>query len=225
MTKRCLPLLLLCLLALPAAGFSMPCHCFNDKEFDPGQPLAADPYFLATTQNSLFSIVFGLQKKEVIFAKQKPRATAESLWIAYWLADRSDLKPKEVLRARYRADSWPTVLEALALDKKALGETFRSVLEAGGSDGELSTVVVNEILASRKLATEEELENLRALGAGDQETILAALLGLQTGRPATEFYQAVTEGKSSWGTLLLKAGLDGTEMVGEVRRLLANQGN
>ncbi len=65
---------------------AMPCHCFSVRDFDPHEPASADPYYLATGQNSFFSIVFNVEKKKVVLAKQKPRATAEGLWILNWAA-------------------------------------------------------------------------------------------------------------------------------------------
>jgi hypothetical protein len=49
------------ILPMPALATSaITCHCFRDRSYDPAQPSMGDPYFLATTQNSFFAIVFPL---------------------------------------------------------------------------------------------------------------------------------------------------------------------
>ena len=53
-------------LMLPLPALAIPaitCHCFTDRSFNPAKPALADPYFLATTQNSFFAAIFNVDKK------------------------------------------------------------------------------------------------------------------------------------------------------------------
>jgi hypothetical protein len=218
MRKTCL--FLLAVLALATSAPAMPCHCFSEKTYDPLQPEAADPYFLATAQNSFFASTFSMSKKKVVFAKQKPASTAEGLWVAYWIAWKTGGDPAPILRSRYRNGSWKTALDAMKLDPGRLGEPFSDLLAKASDDLRLSRFVVDDILSSRKMAKNTDLNLLREMGATDQETILASLLALKTGRQADKFFQAVKNGEATWGTLLPHAGIDGGNMVDEIERLL-----
>ncbi|PLX86751.1 MAG: hypothetical protein C0617_00005 [Desulfuromonas sp.] len=220
MKKTFLPILLFCCLSLPLFARAMPCHCFYVRDFDPGQPAAADPYFLATTQNSFFSVVFGIEKKKVIFAKQKPRVTAEGLWILYWLAQRSGKDPAQWKATRKAAGSWPDALSGAGVSENLLPPRVMSLLKKGAGDNALASFVVDDLLAGRTGTSPKELQGLRAEGAGDAETILACLLARKTGRQPGELFRSVKNGSSTWGTLILKAEMDGGNMVEEVKSLL-----
>ncbi|HDS16446.1 MAG TPA: hypothetical protein ENN66_07550 [Proteobacteria bacterium] len=47
------------------------CHCFRQREYDPGNHFAADTYLLATSFNSLLARYFGVEKKELVLLKMK----------------------------------------------------------------------------------------------------------------------------------------------------------
>ena len=84
------------LLLLPMPARAVPaitCHCFTDRSFDPSRPALADPYFLATTQNSLFALAFNVDKKTIVMKKQQG-ASPDDLWIAYWIASKSGMSPE-----------------------------------------------------------------------------------------------------------------------------------
>ncbi|MRR37336.1 hypothetical protein EG829_22315, partial [bacterium] len=86
-----LNLILMLLLFAPLPAWAIPaitCHCFTDRSYDPASPTLADPYFLATTQNSFFATAFNVEKKTIVMKKQKGDSTAD-LWVAYWIASRS----------------------------------------------------------------------------------------------------------------------------------------
>lgn len=212
-------LLFLLLLLHPLSALGMPCHYFTDKTYDPSQTAAA-PYFLATAQNAFFATVAGMDKKKVVFAKQKPYATAEGLWIAHAIARQCASDAVALQKARKRHGSWEETLAAQQIDPATLEPGFAALLKRRASDGELARFVVDEALTARGVARTEEIAAVRALGGSDPETILAALLSLGTGRPAMTILQAIRAGEESWGTLLLQAGIDGNNMVDEIRRLL-----
>ena len=102
-------------LAAPAAqAVSTPsCHCFRDRSFDPERPSAADPYLLATTQNTLFSLVFEVPKKSVVQAKMTG-TTGANLWVAYWVAARSGLRAEDLLEARRGSNGWTSAFCSFA---------------------------------------------------------------------------------------------------------------
>ncbi|WP_432823933.1 hypothetical protein [Trichloromonas sp.] len=208
---------------LPVSSLAMPCHCFTDRDYDPGQPAAADPYFLATTENSFFAVVNGMQKKDVVFAKQTPSTTAENLWVAYWLAEKTGEPTKTLMKSRFRNRSWATTLSALEINRDGLPVATRIQLEADPDDLTLASSVIDTILEERMVISGRELQQLRTAGADNKQTIIASLLALKTERVAIEYLNEVLAGQRSWGTHLLKSGLNGNDMEAEIKRLLQGQ--
>lgn len=207
----------------PLSAQAMSCHCFADRDYDPGEPAAADPYYLATAQNSFFSVVFGLKKKKVVLAKQKPGATAEKLWISYWLAA-TTRQPLQKLSAEGKSSSWLGGLEAAGVDLELFPQGFIELLKGAASDNQLARYVVDDLLVTRGIVTKKQLQILQEAKATDQETILAAILGRKTGRQPADLLSLVRGGETTWGTLLLKAGMNGKEMVKEIGSLLNREG-
>ncbi len=202
-------------LAAPAIS----CHCFQDRSFDPQRPAAADPYLLATTQNSFFAAVFGLEKKEVVRAKMTG-SSAPELWVSRFVAQRGGVSVTAVEKARGEHPDWRAALAALAIPPKRLGPEFAAALAGPGTAEALASAAVDATLAARLHADPAELKRLRAAGASDAETILAVFLSRESGRPASSFRNEVAAGKRTWGELLATLGVDGAAIEGEVRRLL-----
>lgn len=218
MSKNILWILLaLCIQATFAQA--MPCHCFPTRTFDPAKPAAADSYFLATSHNSFMAVVFGQEKKDVVLAKQKPGATAEGLWIAHWLSQKTGKEAGELLKAQRNASSWQSAISSLRIDQRKLPQQFMAILNGGGNETVLSSFIVDSLLSDKGLASNGELAILRRDGATDQETILASILARKTGQKGSQIL-GMARKNESWGKLLQKAGLDGGKMVDEIRELL-----
>lgn len=198
-------------LATPA----ITCHCFTDRSYDPARPTVADPYFLATTQNSFFAAAFGVDKKSIVVKKQKG-ASADELWVAYWLAARSGADAEALLKERKNRGSWQKVAGSLAIADKSLGARFVAALKAKASDERLAAAVVDELLFRFRFHGEAELSALRTAGAGNKEMILAGLLAARVRQPATQLYLDVKNGGTSWGGLLQRAGIVPAQIQSEV---------
>jgi len=75
-------IILLILLPMPALAIpAISCHCFTDRSYQPSRPAAADPYFLATTQNSFFAVVFNVEKKNIVIKKQQGCFCDTGCWV------------------------------------------------------------------------------------------------------------------------------------------------
>jgi hypothetical protein len=203
-------------LAIPA----ITCHCFTDRSYDPARPTIADPYFLATTQNSFFATVFAVEKKSIVMKKQKGTSN-EDLWVAYWLAAKSGGDPESLLAGRKSKGAWPKVANPLAIPDKSLGGRVAAALKANAADERLAEAVVDELLLRFRFYGESELIALRKAGAGNQEMVLAGLLAARMRQPATQLYREVKNGKASWGALLERAKIDPTAIEAEVARLVS----
>lgn len=194
--------LLFCLVALPAqAGPAMSCHCFQDRSFDPQRATAADPYFLATTQNSLLAASFKLSKKDVVRAKMSG-TSGEDLWISNFLAARSGQSADQWMTARSSAVSWVKAVTSGNLAASVLGPKVAKAVKDGVTDEALARAVVEDLLVTRTGTDPAVLSALSKGGASVQETILAVFLEAQTGQAAVSLFQAVQSKNKTWGSLL-----------------------
>jgi hypothetical protein len=206
------------LFMLPVPAFAIPaitCHCFTDRSYDATNPAAADPYFLATTQNSFFAAAFGIDKKTIVINKQQG-VSADDLWVAYWLAAGSGADPDSLLQGRKTRGSWRQMTTQSAIPAKLMGAKFADALKCNASDKRLAEAVVDELLLRFRFYEEPELVALRKVGAGNQEIILAGLIAAKTRQPATKLYHNVRGGSTSWGALLQRAKIDPAEIQSEV---------
>lgn len=214
-------LLLVCLLpVLPAAAETgVSCHCFQDREFDPDRPVAADPYFLAAGQSSLFAAVSGEQKRVLVRARMTGTAW-EELWIGWYLAQAAGVGRERVAELHGAGQTWAQVAAALRIPAARLEKNFARELQNGRPANVLATLVVDEVLAGHFGANPAEVRKLRAAGADDQQAVLAQLLARKSGRPAPEQLAAVKHGGQSWSALLSEAGISSANIESEVRRLV-----
>lgn len=210
---------ILLMLLLPSLASSAPaitCHCFTDRSYDPAKPTLADPYFLATTQNGFFALVFGVDKKSIVIKKQQG-VSSEDLWIAYALSGRTGKEPDQLLQERKSRGSWRQVAATLKLQGGSVAEALKSA----PSDERLAELVVDEALLRYRFYTEPELAAMRKAGAGDKELVLAALLAARSGQPKLKLYRLVKNSGDSWGGLLQRVKLNSSaDIQGELGRLM-----
>jgi hypothetical protein len=212
----------LLMLLLPLQVQAMPaitCHCFTDRSYDAARPAAADPYLLATTQNSFFAIVFNTDRKTIVLKKQQG-TSSDDLWVAYWVASKAGSSPDSLLQARLRQEGWKDVLASLRLTPQELGVHFTRALNARSSSATLAEAVVDELFLRHHLLQEAELTAIRTAGASNQELIMAALLAARTRLPARQVYLDVKGGAKTWGALLLWADIDSKNMQREIAVIL-----
>lgn len=204
-------------LAIPAIN----CHCFTDRSYDPAHPAVADPYFLATTQNSFFAAIFNVDKKTVVMKKQKG-TSSDDLWIAYALSAKSGVPPDGILEARESKGSWKAAIAAAGIKRESFGKALAAALQAGDAAPRLAEVVVNEVILRYRLLGEDELAALRKAGATNQEVFISTLVAIKSKQQARQVHASVKSGAKSWGMVLTEAGIDPTQIqqavAGLVRR-------
>lgn len=218
----------ICLLSLgilsvfPISAHAIPaitCHCFTDRSYEPTRPAAADPYFLATTQNSFFATVFNTDKKSLVMKKQQG-TSPDDLWIAYWIASKSGSTANILLQAKLKSDSWKNVIAPLRLSSKMLSVRFSGALNTDESSSQLSKAVVDEIFLQNQLLGEWDLDSLRKAGATNQELIIVTVIATKMKQPAKQLYLEVKSGTKSWGSLLTAAKIDTKNMQQEIVSIL-----
>jgi len=203
--------LLLLILSLGSPGLAAPtvsCHCFRDRQFDPAAPAAADPYLLATNQNTIMAVVYGVEKKPLVRAKMSG-TTGVDLWIALELGRLLQRPAMELLEQKATSADWLTLLtEGTA----QLPDYLRDVAPV------LWGRLIVEHWAVRLFDLDpESLSILEASKATDQELLLAGLLSWRTARPAPALLAQVRSGKQSWGTLAKAAAIDPKQIADLVR--------
>lgn len=220
---RTLPLLLL--LPLILVGFAQAestvnCHCFQDREYDPQRSFAADPYFLATTQNALLANLFGLSKKEVVRAKMGG-ADGDSLWVGHYLAQKSARPIGEIEAIFSEKGSWSGVVQQLKVDPESLNPGFVAALD---EQGKLAKLVVDEKLGVHLDEEQPQLLLLRKQGADNKQTIMAVFLSKSSSLKSSELFAQVADGQVSWGRLLAEQGLfSGSDIEEKWRHLIGEK--
>jgi hypothetical protein len=202
------------------AASAVSCHCFRDRSFDPGRPAAADPYVLATAQNSLLAAAFGLDKGALVKAKMTG-TPGEDLWVAHWAAEKTGARAVDLLDARSRSSGWAQAFGSLGVPAERLGPRAAPLLRRASSDGTLARVAQDDVLHTRLGIDETSLRDLAGAGPGLGEAAAAALLSRRSSRSPLELYRAVAEGQASWGGMFHEAGVEPAAIEEEVRRLLA----
>jgi len=211
-----LSLMLLLSLPLPARAIpAITCHCFTERNFNPAKPALADPYFLATTQNSFFAALFNVDKKTIVMKKQQG-TSSDDLWVAYWLASKSTVSAETLLQAKEAKEAWQEVIVPLQIPAKALGSRFAGALNSKAPTARLAEAVVDELFIRYRLLPDAELTTLRKAGCSNQELILATLIAARTRQPARQVYSEVRNGTKTWGTLLQTARIDTKNMQQEL---------
>jgi len=200
-----------------AAGPS--CHCFRDRDYDPAHPDKSDEYLLATASNSLLSAAYGVPKREIVQARMSG-TSGEDLWISTYAAQRLGADAGILMTARASAASWRDVVHSRGGQLELLGPRFVAALAAEVADAALARIAAAETLAARLGTPWQELDTLADRGATLQETVLAALIGAWSARPAPAVYTDVKTGKSGWSRLLATVNRIPKQMEVEVPKVL-----
>ncbi len=206
-------LLLLLIPALTSAESTINCHCFQDRTFNHRDTAAADPYFLATTQNSFIALIYGVDKRMLVKAKMSG-TNGSHLWILLDVAARSQQKIDRVDKDYLRTKNWTTVFSDMNLTPQQLGEEY---WQLGETPEKLADHIVDNQLREQFGVSAANLNTWRKQGMNRKELILAILL---EGDPIT-VYNQVNSGRKTWGKLLYDQGLqDGKAINKRLRGLM-----
>ncbi|MEA3362248.1 MAG: hypothetical protein U9Q61_03140 [Thermodesulfobacteriota bacterium] len=206
-------LLLLLIPALTGAESTINCHCFQDRTFNHRDTAAADPYFLATTQNSFISLIYGVDKRALVKAKMSGTSGAH-LWILFDVAERSQQDINTVAEIYPHTKRWRDVFTELQLTQQQLGADY---WQLSNNPEQLADHIVDLQLIQYFSVTAGQVKNWRERGMNRKELILTILL---EGDPPS-LYNQVNSGMQTWGKLLFDQGLvDGKAINKRLRKLM-----
>ena len=117
--------------------------------------------------------------------------SGEDLWISTYRRAPQGEAAGVLTTARAAAASWRDVFRSRGGQLESLGSRFVAALADGAGDAALARIAAAETLAARLGTPWAELEDLAGRGATLQETVLAALLGVWSSRPAPEVFADV----------------------------------
>ncbi len=203
--KKILFLLLLLIPTISVAESTINCHCFQDRSYNQRKSAAADPYFLATTQNSFLSLAYKVDKRNIVKAKMAGENGAQ-LWILFDLAQRSKKSITQVKKIYAETNRWPDTFKKLKLSALQLDKRYRQL---GSNPEQLANHIVDLQLGNFFEVTLADIGNWRNQGMNRKELILAILLD---GNPATIYHQ-VASGMKTWGELLSDQGLVDSDTI------------
>lgn len=195
--------LFLCSTVSAVAASTVACHCFQERQYQPQNSHAADPYFLATTQNSLMAILFGVDKKSLVRAKMSG-ADGNYLWVSHYLAQKSGLSVPEIDQAFLVKKSWQDVVTRLSISTEQQGPNLSALLD---SSARSAVFIVDDALVSAFQLSPDVLNKLRKQEeVANKEVILSVFLGQVSGINPEVVYDRFKAGVS-WGKLLHGQGL------------------
>ncbi len=172
------------------------CHCFQDRSFNHRDTGAADPYFLATTQNSFLALIYGVDKRNIVKAKMAGENGAQ-LWVLFDVANRSGKDISQVKAIQAKNKVWAKTFAQLNLP---IDQRYRQL---SNDPEQLADHIVDLQLRKYMGASVSEVATWRKLGMNRKELILATML---TGNPA-DIYAAISSKGQTWGQLLFNQGL------------------
>lgn len=198
-----LPLLII--LFSPMTGHTestVSCHCFQQRQYLPQQSHAADPYFLATAQNSLMAVLYRVEKRTLVRAKMSG-AKNDDLWIAHELSRQSGRVLTEIQRARSRLNGWSEVVSRLGISLDQLDPWFDDLL---GQPELLAASVIDHVLSADLGVAADRVALLRSNGGTNKEILLSVLLARVGEADPINIFDKVINGES-WGKLLHDFGI------------------
>ena len=206
-------LLTLLIPTVSCAESTINCHCFQDRSFNHQNTTAADPYFLATTQNSLLANLYNIDKRNIVKTKMGGE-DGTYLWILFDVAMRSGLSVDQIKKKYSSNKTWTKTITQIAFLSPAPEKLY---FHLASSPENLADYIINLQLIKHFGVTATEINQWRKIGMTRKELILAIFLG---GNPATN-YNRVTSDAISWGKLLFEQGLlDGDSINKELKRRL-----
>ena len=221
---RFLPSLLICaLIFTPSHAVAAPtCHCFQQRGYNPDNPQSVEPYLLATTSNSLLSVVLNIPKRQIVKSKMSGTPD-EDVWISLVLADSLGKDYQELILEKSRAGSWGKVVQRLRPNPENIDPQFMAALLKGEQSDRLAEVALTATLNQHFTMDQETLERTLARGLARQKLVLAALITLQQSLGLEEVIQRAESATGGWAILSETSGIDLDQLEAHWLMVLENR--
>lgn len=214
MKKLMLFLLLFPSLTL-AAESTISCHCFQNRTYNHQDRTAADPYFLASSQSSLLSAIYNVEKRSLVMAKMSG-STNDYLWILHDLAQKTGQPANQIADIQNHEKNWENTFQRLGQTSDSLGQMYWKL---SANPQQLADYIVDDHLVKIFKISREDIQQWRNQGMNRKEIILGNIL---EGPPA-ELYNQVNSGMKSWSQLLEEQGLaDGKAVTKKLKNRISS---
>ncbi len=191
--------------AVSAAAGGPACHCFQQRDFDPDNPQAVEPYLLATTGNSLMAVAFGVPKRTIVKDKMGGVGDAD-LWLALGLSEAYRIEASTLLAKKRQIGSWSRLVGSTPPDPERLEPALMGALVAGRSDEQLADEVL--VLTLRRFGLAEKALRIELdRGVNRKELALAALIAQVLQQPLEEITRKGRRETGGWARLTQTTGL------------------
>lgn len=197
-----LALACLCIPAPPAKGEPTDrCHCFRQRDYDPGQKFAADDYLLTTSFNSLIATTLGVPKRQIIMMKMKGGVDPDNLLIALYIADRTRTSKDLLLSIHDNGGSWKKIMASMTRQNKNTDDSVLAEISSGASDREITTLITDALIWQRYRVQPEQLNHLHKEQFNNREINLICALQQQSGQSAANIAAMARRQQMSWSEI------------------------
>lgn len=202
--KRATILAMAFILFICTEALAVNCHCFTVRDYDPADPVSADPYILATASNSLLAGALGLEKSVVVKLRMGG-AEEPDVWLGLTAAKISGMEAGVLFSAREKEGTWAKAYAAAGFEPSVFGRNFNAALPK--DEAVAAEKIADLVLEASFPAQRAAIAPLRGEGATTGQTATALYYGRETGKDVLASFLAVKGGRASWGRFFHDAGI------------------
>lgn len=184
------------------------CHCFQNRTYNPAEPLAADDYILATSFNSFLARSFGVLKREIVMLKMKEGVGQDDLLVGLQIARTSGIDLRQLLEPRRQGLSWSAIINNLVSDEAIKKSRLLETIEHGISVQEAGVGIADKLIGEFFTVPEATIQQFRQNGLNEKEMTLVLILAhARDQNPAALVRQYTNQGKS-WSEIAYNLGIE-----------------
>jgi hypothetical protein len=184
------------------------CHCFQDRNFDPGDKFAADDYILATSFNSLLAKSFDISKKQVVTLKMDEGVSQDDLLVGLKLTKLTGGYLEQLLGLRRAGYKWSQIISGMEQQNTINKDELAKAIRAGIPVNEAGARVANEMIKDFYKISAEQVKRFRAYGLSEKEMALVFILAHFKNQKPETFVEQYKKQGSSWSQIAFSLGIE-----------------
>lgn len=191
-----------------SAESTINCHCFQDRTYNPADPLAADDYILATSFNSFLARSFGVPKKEIVMLKMKEGVGQDELLIGLQIARTTGIDLRQLLDQRRQGLAWSAIIDDLIPDDALKQNSHLEAINTGITVKEAGGGIADQRIGDFFGVEKATMQQLREYDLNEKEMTLVLILAhVGNWKPAVLVEQHHKEGRS-WSAIAAGLGIE-----------------